>query len=356
MEGDESAPAPDGDRPSTDSLSRASGYMDAAAKVSLADIALALREEQLDAQVVHYRSDLETNPDLDAITAQVVAELQDLQAAIKMVAPVSRPMPTFDRGQIELELTTSLAEGLGRIFRPDRLATLIERKLGEVAKRFARVFFESELAAKIHGTQDEKKTMRFYEQALFHALHLAEQQILATLEGFDYDTPAVREKAQARYYALLKDLRNDFLARTTPELNTLISYLNEVLSQYFRDEFPPAIDELAAHVVHDAKLADSPKSAGYKISASTFPTFRQAFERRFMYRLIPFVEDEMLRRVRHTSGQFRTETIRLIADPVIFSEVCEVVCEAVYDMLYNDGFLDLPSDWRARLYAGNLNP
>ena len=60
----------------------------------------------------------------------------------------------------------------------------------------------------------------------------------------------------------------------------------------------------------------------------------------------------MLTRVRDQSNQFRTETIRLIADPKIFSEVCEVVCEAVYDMLYNDGFLDLPADWRARLYAG----
>jgi len=25
------------------------------------------------------------------------------------------------------------------------------------------------------------------------------------------------------------------------------------------------------------------------------------------------------------------------------------VCDAVYDFLYNDGFLDLPADWRARL-------
>ena len=57
----------------------------------------------------------------------------------------------------------------------------------------------------------------------------------------------------------------------------------------------------------------------------------------------------MLNRVRGISGQFRSETIRLIADPVIFSDVCEIICEAVYDMLYNDGFLDLPGDWRARL-------
>ena len=47
-----------------------------------------------------------------------------------------------------------------------------------------------------------------------------------------------------------------------------------------------------------------------------------------------------------------SETLRLVADPAIFSELCEVICDAVYDMLYNDGFLDLPSDWRARLSAG----
>jgi hypothetical protein len=346
MNGDEDDPDP----PITPTPN-SSGYMSAEAKVSLADIALALREEQLDAQVVHYRADLATNPDLDAITTQVVHELQDLQAAVRIVAPISRPVAVADAAEIEAELARSLQEMLAKIFRRDRLATLIERRLGEVAKRFARVFFESELAAKIHGTQDERKTMRFQEQALFHALHTAETQILATLETFEYEDPAVREKAQTRYYQLLKDLRNEYLARTTPELNTLISYLNEVLSEYFRVEMPPALHELSAHVVADARLADSPKSAGYKISAATFPTFRQAFERRFMHRLVFYVEDEMLTRVRSQSDQFRAETIRLIADPVIFSEVCGVICEAVYDMLYNDGFLDLPADWRAHLYA-----
>jgi hypothetical protein len=45
------------------------------------------------------------------------------------------------------------------------------------------------------------------------------------------------------------------------------------------------------------------------------------------------------------------ETIRFVADPHIFSAVCELVCDAVYDYLYNDGWLDLPGDWRARLTA-----
>jgi hypothetical protein len=28
------------------------------------------------------------------------------------------------------------------------------------------------------------------------------------------------------------------------------------------------------------------------------------------------------------------------------------VCDAIYDYLYNEGFLDLPPDWHARLRGG----
>ena len=70
-----------------------------------------------------------------------------------------------------------------------------------------------------------------------------------------------------------------------------------------------------------------------------------------LQRLVPFTEDEMLKRVRRSATPFRSETMALVADPLIFSDVCEVVCDAVYDMLYNDGFLDLPNDWRAHLQA-----
>ena len=50
------------------------GYMSTQGKMSLADIALALRDEQLQAKIVHYRADLETNAELDAITQQVIRE------------------------------------------------------------------------------------------------------------------------------------------------------------------------------------------------------------------------------------------------------------------------------------------
>src|SRR4030095_12948556 len=121
-------------------------------------------------------ADLQTNAELDAITEQVITELQNLQAAAR-VGPSSRPGPMMDRAQVEAELIQSLKEMLERIFRPGKLATTIERKLGQVAKRFARVFFASELADKIAGSQDEIKQMRFPDQAMYHALTRAEEMI-----------------------------------------------------------------------------------------------------------------------------------------------------------------------------------
>ena len=329
------------------------GFMSTAQKMSLTDVALQLRDEQLEAKVVHYKADLATNAELDAVTAQVIADLHSLQAEAKRGGPSSRPGPNVDRSQVEIELIQSLKEMLGRVFRRGKLATLIERKLGEVAKRFARLFFESELADKIRGTNDEVKSMRFSDQALFHALNRTEAQIFAQLESFHYVDPKAKARAHELYYAMVKNLRNDFLARTTPELNVLVKYLNEVLTQFFTQELPPQLGELAWEVVKEARLAEAKTTANYKISASSFPVFRQAFERKFLQRLVPFTEDEMLKRVRNVASQFRDETLRFVADPAIFSELCDVICDAVYDMLYNDGFLDLPSDWRARLSAGD---
>lgn len=323
--------------------------MSTAAKMSLADIALQLRDEQLEAKVIHYKAELETSPELDAVTAQVIKELQELQAAARRVAPQSFPPPSEDRAALEIELIQNLKTMLMRIFRPGKLATVIERKLGEVSKRFARVFFESELADKIRGSTDEVKAMRFPEQALYHALSRTEDPILELLEGFTYTSPKVKDRVKQHFLGLIKELRNQFLARTTPELNTLVKYLNDAMVAFFTDEIPPQLGEIAWEVVKEARLADARVSAGYKISASAFKRFRQAFERKFMQRLVPFVADQMLERVRGGGEDFRQETIRLVADPMIFSDTCDVVCDAVYDMLYNDGFLDLPNDWRARL-------
>ncbi len=324
------------------------GFMSTQAKMSLADIALALRDEQLEAKVVHYKADLATSPELDEITAQVVRELQSLQSQRR---PAGVSSSTADRGQLEIDLIQSLKEMLGRLFREGKLATVFERKLGEVGKRFARVFFESELHDKIRGSAGEAKTMRFSEQALYQLFTKNQDALLKQLGSFEYASEAVAERAREEFHDHVKELRNGFLSRTTPELNNLVKFLNEVLSTFFTRELPTMLGELSWEVVKEARLADSAPREGYKIPAEAFPRFRQTFERRFLQRLVPFAEDEMLKRVRESQVGFRAETIRFVADPLIFSDVCEIICDAVYDSLYNDGFLDLPSDWRARLRA-----
>ena len=43
--------------------------------------ALGLLNEQVQARIVHYKGEMETSPELDAITAQVVAQLKAMQQA-----------------------------------------------------------------------------------------------------------------------------------------------------------------------------------------------------------------------------------------------------------------------------------
>ncbi len=322
--------------------------MSTSAKLGLAEIAMQLRDEQLQARVVHYKGELETSPELDAVTAQVIAELKMLQRA---GTPQAREPVDADRSQVEIDLIATLKRMLSKLFAQDRVASVVQRKLGEVSKRFARLFFESELHEKTRGSATELKTMRYAEQALFHVLSHNEKRLLAELDGFDYAAPEVKEDARDALQNWVKELRSDFLGRTTPELNALVRILTEVLTIFFTQELPPVVGELSWEVVKEAKLADGAMRGGYKVPSESFARFRQAFERRFLQRLVTFAADGMLKRVHPSEGKFRVETLRFVADPHIFSDVCELICEAMYDFLYTEGFLDLPADWRARLSA-----
>lgn len=325
------------------------GYMTTHAKMSLADIALALRDEQLQAKIVHYRADLETNAELDAITQQVIRELTELQKAAQGHRANQETAVSGDRTQVEIELTQALKEMLGRIFRRDRLSVVFERKLAEVSKRFARLFFRSELHEKIAGTSGETKVMRFPEQALYHMFARNEEYIMKQMEELPYARPELLDETLDVFSAIIKELRDNFLSKTTPELNELLTILHDVLRAFLVNELPKLLGEISHEVVKESRLVEAKTSATYKISASHFPKFRVAFERRFLQRLVPWVEDQMLAKVRSMSRKFRSETLRFVADPRIFSDVCEVICDSVYDLLYNDGFLDLPADWRAKM-------
>jgi hypothetical protein len=324
--------------------------MSTRAKMSLADIALQLRDEQLQARIVHYKAELATSPELDKVTEGVVAELKAMQAAHGAKAHTSSP-PEADRGQIEIELISNLKHLLSRIFRAGELTSTVERKIAESNKRFARLFFESELGERIRGGTGETKTMRQGAQALYLVLARNQELLVKQLEAFTYETKDELDDARRRLEEVIKDQRNAFLGTTTPELNTLVKYLNELLKQFFSVELPPAVGELAWEVVKEARLSDSRAHAGYKIAVDAFPRFRSTFERKFLQRLVHHVEDGMLARVRGKPTEFRGETLRFVADPQIFTDICELVCDSVYDYLYSDGFLDLPGDWRARLRA-----
>ncbi len=326
----------------------AEGVMSTGAKMSLADIALQLREEQIEARVIHYKAELATSPELDAITAQVVAELKALQkTASGQMQAVTLPNPAL----AEQELMATLRGMLDRLFRRDKLSILVKRRLGEVSKRFARLFFESELADKLQGRGEEAKALRYPDQALYHVLSRVQPGLLRELETFEYTSPRVLEDSKTILAGWIQELRNEFLARSTPELNALVKMLNEVMTRFLLAELPDQNGQLAWEVVKEAKLAQTHARSAYKVGVETFAQFRQAFETHFLQRLVAFAADEMLKRVNESEATFRPETLRFVADPHIYSDICEIVCDAVYDYLYTEGFLDLPNDWKSLPHA-----
>ncbi len=325
-------------------------------KMSLADIALALRDEQLDARIVHYKAELQTNAELDAITAQVVAELKAMQGVSSTRRAAELPVESEeDRTEREIELIRGLKTMLARLFKDGEVSPFLQRKLGELSKRFARYFFESELHDRLRGEETIAKVCRSKEQLLYYIFARQQADIIKQIEAHEVSKPEIREGAKEVLAAYVRELQHDFLSRSTPELNRLVKILNEVLTAFFSKDLPPILGELAWEVVKEAKLADQRLRAGYKISADIFPAFRKAFERRFLQRLVVIVEEGMLKRVRESQDPFREETLRFVADPQIFSDICELVCNAAYDFLYLDGFLDLPEDWRATVAVTDAN-
>ena len=107
-------------------------------KEALAIQALGLLNEQVQARIVHYKAEMETSPELDAITAQVVAQLKAMQAAISH--DVGTPKTSEE---MEEQQTRELAKLLPRFFSGQtQFATRILKPIG---KKVAKLFFESEL-------------------------------------------------------------------------------------------------------------------------------------------------------------------------------------------------------------------
>ncbi len=311
------------------------------AKIDVATIALRLRDEQIQAKIIYFGAEQKTNSDLDKITEQVIAELQALQSASAKQAPAE------DRTSLEIELIGMLRTLLEKLF-SNRREGFLRKKIQDIQRRITTLFFNSELFVKISAGSSEARTFAWPDQALFYLFRKHRETLLTDLKSFQYANPDVLQDATERLNGIEKGLRLDFLSRTTPELEKLLEVYREELVR-FLNEFRGDMGEFCWEVIRESRVAHG-KLYGYKLGAELFASFREVFDKKFLQRLVLNVQEPLVRRATEMHEIFRHDTVRFVADPHIFTEICTVVCESVYDYLYSEGFLDLPAQWRAHLY------
>lgn len=307
-------------------------------KDQICEMALGLLEEQVRARIVHYRADLATNPELDAITAQVVASLKEIQAGAVHVASTSRD--AVRESQIKV-----LAGLLERVFRPGAPSLLVERRVKEITKKLARLFFQSELHEKTRASDGTAKVIQHGEQAIYYLLARYKNRMENELAGFDYASDEVKERAVDLLAQIGKEMQDAFLSWRSSELKRIVRVFQEVLVEFFGAHLGASVAGLAEEVVAQAATFEG-RAYTYKVTVDAFPRFRAAFERRLMTRLVGWAEDQLIARLADTAGPAREETVLFVTDPRVFSMIVGEICEGLYEFLCNEGFLDLPSDWR----------
>jgi len=311
--------------------------MSAGQKEALTIQALGLLEEQVQARIVHYKGEMETNAELDAITAQVVAQLKAMQAAAAGdLAKRQNP------GEIETQHTRQLAMLLHKVFSSESQFT--SRILKPLGRRVAKLFFESELHEKSKG--DKEKTIFHAEQGVYYVLTRYKNRLRAELEGFEFVDEEIKQNSLELLAKIERDLQVGFLSRRSPELNQVITVYAAVVSEFLRDYLPPRLDAMAKNTIRSAGTATRPSSVGYKVLADVFPDFRTQWERVFMEQMVNCCGDELIARLTGEGSEYRDETIRFFSDAHVYSESAEVVCHELYDFLCLEGFLDLPVNWR----------
>ena len=311
-------------------------------KEALAIQALGLLNEQVQARIVHYKGEMETSPELDAITAQVVAQLKAMQAAVSADAGGQKTPEEMEEQQ-----TRALGQLLPRYFSGQtQFATRILKPIG---KKVAKLFFESELHEK--SKADKDKVIHHAEQGVYYVLSRYKNRLRAELEGFEFQSPEVRQGTLELLAKTERDLQVAFLSRRSPELNRVMTIYTAVLGDFLQKHLPPRLEQMGKVTIRVCKSARRPNSVGYKVLADAFGDFRAEWERLFMQQMVFFCGDELLERLTQSSEEFQEETVKFFTDPHVFSETCAVVCEQLYDFLCLEGFLDLPVDWRVSLNA-----
>ena len=191
--------------------------------------------------------------------------------------------------------------------------------------------------------------MTWPDQAVFLVIKKHEEAMVADLKKLAYAEESVRAEALDRFARIEKGLRMEFLSRTTPELERLLAIFRHELGSFFENEFRATMGDFCWQVIRQSNVAHG-KPYGYKLDSEAFQPFREAFDRQFLEKLVLNVQEPILAKARDLRDTFREETVGFVADPRIFSEICSVVCDAIYDYLHGEGFLDLPTKWRTHLY------
>lgn len=314
--------------------------MSQASKDAIAEHALGLLEEQIQARIVHYKAELETNPELDAITAQVVAQLRQMQAQMGG--------GTTGRSKEQLEAIVAQQERtlvtlLRKLFPEGAPSLVIEKRIKQILRGLARLFFQSELHERTRGTETTK-VIQHGEQAMFYLLSRYHHRMLNELNNFDYISEEIRERSHELLQKLTKDMQDGFLARRSSELKRIVAAFSAVLVDFVAKQIPAVVTDLARDLVRASTGAEG-KAYSYKIVQSAFPSFRATFERQVMTRLVSFAEDELVRRLADTAGTSRDETVKFISNPEVFSTILGELGGGTYEYLCNEGFLDLPPEW-----------
>jgi hypothetical protein len=68
--------------------------------------------------------------------------------------------------------------------------------------------------------------------------------------------------------------------------------------------------------------------------------------------MVNFCGDELMSKLSQSNEEVREETLKFFSDPHVYSQTCEVICDALYDFLCLEGYLDLPVDWRMTIGRG----
>jgi hypothetical protein len=307
----------------------------------LAGEALGLLSEQVESRIVHYRADLETNAELDAITAQVVAQLKAMQAAVRDNPAVQRTPEALEAEQIRV-----LSGLLRRLLGKNNLGEFTTQLLRPIGRRIAKLFFESELHEKTKA--DKERCIRLPEQGVYYVLSRYRHRIRAELDGFEYADGEVKSSTLELLEKLEHDLKTAFLSRRSRELHRVMTVLTCVLTDFFEQVLLANAEDFARSVVTGAGTSTHPTSVGYRVGSTAFQDFRDACQRQLMQRLVAHMSVDLVERLTAAEEPFLEETIAFFTTPRVYAETVDVLCDALYDHLHQQGFLDLPLDWRVQ--------